>query len=278
MSTHKICILAKNDDQVVLLGETHFKNTGENILCEKVVDKFDCIGYENAKIPATCLDKIVRYIMSKFYDSHSTILSKKIILENVRDKIPKDRDFYIIASGMTKPIQFKKEDIESKTDVFDLEQDHKLSIREQFTCRSVDYMFALFISSILCKRNVFLFKNLILGTSITYAYIIIPFIFNFILDNIPISYSLKSKLNYPFGTYDMIYKRDTIMANNINKKIIELNKSTMSKQSRKVLAITGEKHTEGIKWNLINKHEFIVKDEMYLDKYVSSIEKNNLWD
>lgn len=72
-------LYSKIINKIVILGETHVKNNEIFEKCNKLIDKFQCIGYENCKV-FSLLYHITRKLRSYFYDRPSSVHSNKVLL------------------------------------------------------------------------------------------------------------------------------------------------------------------------------------------------------
>lgn len=140
MSDHSVCILLKNDKTIVLLGEKHFKTKETEEMCSILVNKFNCVGYENSKLPTSIFFKFVSFLTMNRYEGHSAIFSKNILCEYTRKNIPNTpQDCYIMYNSMSHQVNIKKENFdEAKIDIFDLEKDHVTCMRERLSQKSDD--------------------------------------------------------------------------------------------------------------------------------------------
>jgi hypothetical protein len=268
-SDHNVCVLTKNDTEIVLLGETHFKESTTYDLCNRIITKFQCIGYENCKYPAGIISYLVGKIISYFYDRKSSILSKKILLGFLREKFIdlEDNSSYEIIDDNGEKISFQGKELNNNIRVIDLEKQDKLSFRQYIMGYYYDYAI-IFLWTVSCfmLTGIKIPIPLIVTVYMLSIYQIIEFFSNWMFSNR--SYQFKSKINYVFPIWDFLYRRDKIMADNINEYA--------TNNSQKMLAICGKNHLEGIKYYLTKNHEFNMQYEMTLEDYIAKIEVESL--
>jgi hypothetical protein len=273
-SNHKICILTRNGKEIVLLGEKHYKDKKTSDLCDRIINKFQYIGYENCKYPHGILYFLIRKIMMYIHDRESSIYSKKIFLGFLCKSTINinDNECYEIICDNGKKITFSSKDLnDNNTKIMDLEKQDKPLLRQYLMSYNYDcsiIFLLVIIYSVLIGKKIPLSLTIITNILSLYHYIEI-FLF-WIFSNK--SYELKTKITYAFPMWDYIYRRDKIMADNINKYINKNIQFRDNVHKKKMLAVFGRNHLEGIKHYLIKNHNFIMQCEMSLEDYAIKIE------
>ena len=261
-SNDYIYTLTKKGIKIVLLGECHYKDRKTLAICDKIINKYQCIGYENCKYPSGIIALIIHKVMQYFYRG-SSIISKKILLGIAREKIGctnnDNKKYQIIYDNKIEMNILGKEINASNTQVIDLEKNDKLSLRQYISSYYYDFIIIIQMMIPYCMiRKVTILPSLLPIFCIIISYSVIERLTELIFSKK--SYEIKSKINYIFPTWDVRYRRDKIMADNINDYVINDNKKNM-------LAIFGKNHLEGIKYYLINSHGFQIESQILLEEY-----------
>lgn len=245
---HKICILTKDEKELILISETYPRKKYIRQLSDKIITQYQYIGYENDKNSIPIFDNII--------DIFANIIYKILSYKPLNDT-------------------FSLKDINSYHDmgktIIDLGEKDKLSIYESIVKYFIDIGdFIISLSGLLV--SFFVKKDCIKGNhtlvSIVWLILLYRVIGNYIVRNTNYSYESKIKLSHIFGTIYFKFRRAKIIADTINDFL------NLDNKNKKMLAIIKPDHWQGVIYHLIN-HKFFPSHEMTLEDYFLYSENNS---
>lgn len=257
--SHTVIELKNNNQSIVLLGETHYKNAEEHRLCEIIKSGFTIIGYEHYKgswLSSITLNIIARLFYPKM--KNSSIIDKTSIINHLDihhqelvNTCLTTADLDIIYRLPNKEvITISKKDVEDyrqkKFSRIDLEKHDIPSVGDNFVP-----------TSLFSPLAVLAVPHMGFWIAIFCLYTAFPFLLHHLQVG---SYATRRNLSRFFISGGIIYRRDEVMATELLHQ---------PKSSSPILAIFGKAHLEGVIWHL-NNAGFVHQNTYSLNEYVNT--------